>query len=277
MPVLHGRGFARGAPGTVVRPRGIGGGAGSSCWRPPGRVSGVGYSRSGWNLRHRLLKRGIGVALMTSSPTAPRADGLGAWATTWRAKAAAWGHTEVGEKPSIVPSTLGEWLVTIDCRYAVGHDRTGGSPVRSCSSAPRRSTKGRGPRHRQRAGRLSAQRPDPARFHLRTPHPLRAGQLRLPSRPSQTPWPLLPVDTKSGQQDRGQMALDRPARRLPNVVLATSVDGPADRLAAEEVEYAAVDLWLAGRVLGDVGQPQLVGSTGHELRKAEPARASGRE
>ena len=62
-------------------------------------------------------------------------------------------------------------------------------------------------------------------------------------------------------------------------------DRPADDAAAERVEHdRAVDLALAGRVLGDVGQPQLVGPVAAELavdeilggRRARRLATSGR-
>jgi hypothetical protein len=57
---------------------------------------------------------------------------------------------------------------------------------------------------------------------------------------------------------------------------AATVDGPADHSAREEVEHdAAVDLALTGRVLGDVGQPQLVGRRGHEAALDEVLAGSG--
>jgi hypothetical protein len=61
-----------------------------------------------------------------------------------------------------------------------------------------------------------------------------------------------------------------PCRHAERVVdeggLAAPVDGPADHLAREQVEDdTAVDLALSRRVLGDVGQPQLVGGAGTEV------------
>src|SRR5665213_2721868 len=48
--------------------------------------------------------------------------------------------------------------------------------------------------------------------------------------------------------------------------LTAAVDGPTDHLAREEIKHdAAIDLALPSRVLGDVGQPQLVGTGGGEL------------
>ena len=47
--------------------------------------------------------------------------------------------------------------------------------------------------------------------------------------------------------------------------VTAAVDGPADDLAGVEVEHdAAVELALAGGMLGDVGEPQLVGRRGGE-------------
>ena len=48
--------------------------------------------------------------------------------------------------------------------------------------------------------------------------------------------------------------------------LTATVDGPTDHFARVEVKHhAAIELALARRVLGDVSQPQLIGTTGGEL------------
>jgi hypothetical protein len=58
-----------------------------------------------------------------------------------------------------------------------------------------------------------------------------------------------------------------------------AVDRPADHVAGERVrDDAAVDLALAGRVLGDVGHPQLVGAVAperaaHEIERGDVADA----
>jgi hypothetical protein len=57
---------------------------------------------------------------------------------------------------------------------------------------------------------------------------------------------------------------------------AAPVDGPADHLPGVQVEHdAAVDLALAGRMLGDVGEPQLVGRGGSELALDEVLAGGG--
>jgi hypothetical protein len=54
--------------------------------------------------------------------------------------------------------------------------------------------------------------------------------------------------------------------RRSRVRLATSIDRPAHDLATEEIEHgAAVDLALARGMLGDVGQPERVGTIGGEV------------
>jgi hypothetical protein len=70
---------------------------------------------------------------------------------------------------------------------------------------------------------------------------------------------------------------DRPGSRRPRIAgfgqgvvdqggFAASIDGPTDHFAAKEVEDdTAVELAFACRVLGDVGQPQLVGDGGAEF------------
>ena len=67
----------------------------------------------------------------------------------------------------------------------------------------------------------------------------------------------------------GDVFLDSPALLIAsrtNAVLTAAVDGPTDHLARVEVKHdAAIELPLAGWVLGDVGQPQLIGSGGGEL------------
>jgi hypothetical protein len=48
--------------------------------------------------------------------------------------------------------------------------------------------------------------------------------------------------------------------------LHSPIDGPTDHLARVQIEHhAAVELPFAGRMLGDVGQPQLVRTSGDEL------------